>query len=224
MKDLFQKIKNILLKCKINQTGFTAIQTAIGVSASVIAAGSVATVVVSAGDEGSAEIQQAIHQSLENMSNTFMLKSNLIGKASTTGAHGTLGQIVFNVGLVLNDGQMDFTPPSADPSNNGMAGLNSANSIVISYIDANQRVDNLYWTVTPLGKNDGDYFLEGGEIFQITVGSPVVGQGGGNLIDVLNPRLSTNTNFQLELLHAQTPGLTIQEKTPSSFTKVVTLK
>jgi hypothetical protein len=224
MKLLQQKIQNLVRWFSYHQQGFTAIQTAIGMTASIIAAGSIATVVVSAGTESGTKVDQVITQSVKNLEGSYMLKSDLIGKAAVAGKKGALGQIVFTVGLVLNDGVMDFTPPNPNPANNGLAGPESANVIVISYMDANQKVDDLYWTVRPLGKNNGDTLLEGGELFQITVGSPVAGSNGGNLIDALNPQLSADTKFTLELATAQTPGLVIEEKTPGTISKITQLR
>lgn len=204
--------------------GFTAMQTAVGLTASVVAGGSIATAVATTGTESAGQIDQAITSTIENLYGTFMIKSDVTGQASTTGARGATGQIVFNVGLVLDDGRMDFTPPAADPNNNGLAGPDSSNSIIISYRDANQRVDNLYWTVRPLGRNNGDYVLEGGELFQIMIGNSTPGEKGGNLVNALNPVLSTNTRFVLEIMHAKSPGFTFEYTTPGSLSKIFTLR
>jgi hypothetical protein len=224
MNIVIDKIRGMLKRMAGSQRGFTAIQTAIGMTASIIAAGSVAGAVVNAGTESSNAVEETITESIQNIEGTFIVKGDMAGRAVITGAHGTLGQLIFNVGLVLNDGSMNFTPPTADLSNNGLAGADSSNSIVVSYTDANQKVDNLYWTINKLGKNNGDNILEGGELFQIVIGSPIAGQDGGNLTDALNPDLSTNTQFVLELLHAQAPGLILQQKTPPNFTKMVALR
>ena len=44
------------------------------------------------------------------------------------------------------------------------------NKVVINYIDKNQKVNNLYWTVTKLGNDNGNNLLEQNEKFQITIG------------------------------------------------------
>ena len=105
--------------------GFTALQTAIAMTASIVTAGTVASAVVSSGNQVSDEAQKAVYQTVQNLESTFMLKSTLAGKAQITGVHGTLGQIIFNVGLVLDSGSMDFTPPNPDPGNNGLAAADS---------------------------------------------------------------------------------------------------
>ncbi len=68
---------------------------------------------------------------------------------------------------------IDFTAPSAD-NGTGIAAAGSTNKVVINYIDQNQTVNNLYWTATPLGTNNGDDLLDAGEKFQITIGSDAV--------------------------------------------------
>jgi hypothetical protein len=206
------------------QQGFTALQTAIVMTASIVTAGTVATSVISSGTQSADEAQQAITETVQSLHGTLMLKGDMTGKATVTGAHGTIGQIVFNVSLVLNDGVMDFTPPTADPNNNGIAGADSRNVVIVSYSDSNQRVDDLYWTAMGLGKNNGDYLLESGEMFQITVGSPTAGQNGGNLTDALNPDLSTYTAFTLSVFPAKSPALVTEQRTPGTISKVVTLR
>jgi hypothetical protein len=208
---------------RAGQQGFTALQTAIVLTSSVMTAGSVATAVVTSGTQTANEAEQAITETVQNLQGTLMIKGDITGKAYITGAHGTLGQMVFNVGLVLDGGMMDFTPPTVNPTNNGIAGADSSNVVIISYIDNYQRVDDLYWTAAGLGKNNGDYLLEPGEMFQITVGSANPGQNGGNLIDALNPDLSTYTNFYLNMSPAKSPALMIEQTTPASFSKVVNL-
>jgi hypothetical protein len=224
MISFISQLKNLIKPFRRTAVGFTALQTAIAMTASIVTAGTVASAVVTSGNEVSDQSQKAIYQTIQNLESTFMLKSTLAGKAAITGVHGTLGQIIFNVGLVLDTGSMDFTPPNPDPANTGLAAADSQNQIVISYSEANQRVDNLYWTVTKLGKNNGDNLLEGSELFQITVGSSSPGQNGGNLIDALSPDLSTNTAFTIEMLTSQTPVLAIDQTTPGSFTKVIILR
>jgi hypothetical protein len=223
MYGLIDTLKRLAKWFNSAQRGFTALQTAIVMTSSIVAAGSVGTAVVTSGTQSASEAEQAITETIQNLHGTLMIKGDMTGKANITGAHGTLGQIVFDVGLVLNDGVMDFTPPSPDPGNNGIAAPDSRNAVIISYTDGSQRVDDLYWTVMGLGRNNGDYLLEAGEMFQITVGSSTAGQNGGNLVDALNPDLSTYTSFTLTLLPAQSPPLQIDQKTPASFSKVVTL-
>ena len=150
-----------------------------------------------------------------------MVKSPIYAKAATIGPQGTICQLSFNVALVCSDGFIDFTPPTASPENNGLAGPDSTNLIVISYTDANQHVDNLYWTVAKLGKDNGNDLLEGSEMYQITVGgNPVAGIDGGNLVDALNSDLSTNTEFVIDMGAPQSAILHLEGKTTASLKKM----
>ncbi len=203
------------------QHGFTALQTAIGTVAAVATAGTVSTVVVQSSTAASQDVEQAVYESIRNIQGTFMIKGPIYGKAVVTGSKGTIGQLSFDVALVCNDGFIDFTPPAASPENNGLAGPDSANIVVISYTDANQHVDDLYWTVTKLGKDNGDYVLEGGELFQITIGGSVTpGKDGGNLIDALQTDLSKDTAFSIDMGAPQGAVLHLEGETSSSIKKI----
>jgi hypothetical protein len=222
MNGVIGNLKNLIRNLINQEKGFTAIQTAVGVVSSVAVAGSLGTVVVNSATSASDQVEQAVYQTIENIEGTYDLRGSVIGVASKTGAAGNLGQITFSVALVSSGGKMDFTPPSASPENNGLAGPDSANIITISYTDENQYVDNLYWTVQKLGRDNGDYILEGGEMYQITIGgSKIAGQNGGNLVDALNPDLTTNTRFSLDIKSPQSPILVLERTTPSYFRNII---
>jgi hypothetical protein len=211
------------LRGLVNQEkGFTAIQTAIGVVSSVAVAGTLGTAVVNSASDASEQTQQAVEQAITNIQGTYDLRGSVIGIASKTGSEGSLGQLTFSIALVSSDGAMDFTPPSPSPDNTGLAGPESKNIIVISYTDENQYVDNLYWTVSKLGSDNGDYILEGKEMYQITIGgSRVAGEKGGNLVDALNPDLSTYDKFSIDIKSPQSPILVLERTTPAYIHNIV---
>jgi hypothetical protein len=211
------------LRGLVNQEkGFTAIQTAIGVVSSVAVAGTLGTAVVNSASDASEQTQQAVEQAITNIQGTYDLRGSVIGIASKTGSEGSLGQLTFSIALVSSDGAMDFTPPSPSPDNTGLAGPESKNIIVISYTDENQYVDNLYWTVSKLGSDNGDYILEGKEMYQITIGgSRVAGEKGGNLVDALNPDLSTYDKFSIDIKSPQSPILMLERTTPAYIHNIV---
>ena len=110
--------------------------------------------------------------------------------------------------------------------NNGPAltGTSSTNKVVINYIDKNQTVNNLYWTVTKLGNDNGNNLLEQNEKFQITIGNTDNGTGGGNLIDALAPNyLGINTTFTLEVVTPAGAVLTIERTTPAYIDTIMNL-
>ena len=95
--------------------------------------------------------------------------------------------------------------------------------VVVSYIDQDQRVDDLYWTVTKLGSANTNNLLESNEKFQITIGSDVENTSGGNLCDALNPELGISKNFTIELKSPVGAVLTFQRTTPPYIDNVMHL-
>jgi hypothetical protein len=222
MNGIAGTLAKLLTRIFNQEHGFTAIQTAIGVVSSVAVAGTLGTAVVSSATESADTTEQVVQESIANIQGTFDLRGSVVGIASKTGPQGSLGQLTFSLALVCNDGSMDFTPPVPSVENSGLAGPDSLNTIIISYTDDNQYVDNLYWTVAKLGRDDGDYLLEGKEMYQITIGgSKVPGQNGGNLVDALNPDLTTYTKFSLDIKSPQTPNLVLERTTPGYIHNIV---
>ena len=105
----------------------------------------------------------------------------------------------------------------------GVAASGSNNVVVLSYIDEDQRVDDLYWTITKLGKADSDNLLESNEKFQITIGSTTAGSGAGNLIDALTTDLSINKKFMIEVKPPIGAVLNIERTTPAFVDTIMNL-
>jgi archaellin len=127
--------------------------------------------------------------------------------------------------LASGGGSIDFTPPIPSPDNSGIADPASQNIILISYTDAYQHVDNLYWTLKQSGKSNGNNLLEEDEIFQITVGgSSTPGQNGGNLVNALIKPLSTDTDFEITVQAPQGATLGIDRRTPPYFTNITNFR
>lgn len=186
-----------MLKKFINrEKGITGLETAIILIAFVVVAAVFAYTTLSAGLFSTQKSQEAVYSGLKEAQSTLELKGNVIATANTTGAAGSIKQISFTVANVLGGEAIDFTQPTAD-THTGRAASGSANKVVISYIDKNQTVNDLYWTITKLGGADSDDLLENNEKFKITIGSDTAGAGAGNLIDALGTDLSVNTEFSL---------------------------
>ncbi len=123
--------------------------------------------------------------------------------------------VTHNLVNALGGDAIDFTPPTASASNNGKADpTTSKNKVVINYIDSDQTVTNLYYSVSALGTTNNNYLLETGEKFQITVGNTTKTTGGGNLLDALTTTLQANKTFTLEVVTPAGAVLTIERTTP----------
>jgi flagellin FlaB len=196
------------------EKGITGLETAIILIAFIVVAAVFAYTALSAGLFSTQKAQEAVYAGLKEARSTLELKGSIIATAATTGANGTIKQISFVVSDVLGGESMDFTPPTASALNNGIADNTSKNRVVINYIDTYQTVTNLFWTYSPLGVTNGNDILETGEKFQITIGNNVTAAGGGNLIDALTTKLSSNKTFTLQLITAAGAVLIIERTTP----------
>jgi flagellin FlaB len=217
-----------MLKKFLNrEKGITGLETAIILIAFVVVAAVFAYTALSAGLFSTQKSQEAVYSGLKEARSTLELRGPVIATANSTGANGIIKQITFTVANVLGGEAVDFTPPTAAATNNGTAltGTNATNKVVITYIDQNQKVENLYWTVTKLGKDDGDNLLETNEKFQIIVGNTDNTTNGGNLYDALSAnRLGINRTFNLEVVTPVGAVLTIERTTPAYIDTIMNLR
>ena len=197
------------------EKGITGLETAIILIAFIVVAAVFAYTALSAGLFSTQKAQEAVYSGLKEARSTLELKGSIIATANNTGSTGTIKQISFVVADVLGGEAMDFTPPTASSSNNGISANTSKNKVIINYVDSNQTVTNLFWTYAALGITNGNDILEAGEKFQITIGNNVTSAGGGNLLNALAaPYLTINQTFTLQILTAAGAVLIIERTTP----------
>jgi len=207
-----------------HEKGITGLETAIILIAFVVVAAVFAYTVLSAGLFSTQKAQEAVYSGLKEAQSTMELRGAVIATAgNVTGASGNIMQVSFTVANVLGGEAIDFTPPTAPGTATGVA-TGTANKVIINYIDKGQTVDNLYWTVTKLGKEDGDNLLEDGEKFQITIGGDTCGSAPGNLVDALGTDLGINTTFSMVVMTPQGAVLTIERTTPAYIDTIMNLR
>lgn len=207
----------MLRKFMKHQKGITGLETAIILIAFVVVAAVFAYTVLSAGLFSTQKGQEAVYSGLKEAQSTLELKGVVLATANNTGDEddsANIQQITFTVANVLGGEAVDFTPPTADSSDNGTAGSDSQNKVVINYIDKNQTVNDLYWTTSKLGNADTDELLEINEKFEITIGSDTPNTSGGNLVDALDPDLGVNQTFSIIVLTPAGAVLEIERTTP----------
>ena len=211
-------LNRLLKKLRGEEKGITGLETAIILIAFVVVAAVFAYTALSAGLFSTQKSQEAVYAGLKEARSTLELRGAVIATAGATGASGTVAQVSFTVGSVLGGEPIDFTAPTANTtSNNGEANPGSSNKVVISYIDQNEKVNDLYWTVTKLGSADSDDLLEQNEKFQITIGNATDNTSGGNLIDALTTDLTVNKQFSLVVSTPVGAVLEIERTTPALF-------
>jgi flagellin FlaB len=211
-----------LLKAYRGQRGITGLETAIILIAFVVVAAVFAYTVLSAGLFSTQKGQEAVYSGLREAQSTLELKGGVIATAGAPGAEdtGTVKLVSFTVTNVLNGEPIDFTEPTANGTT-GIASNASTNKLVINYVDENQTVNDLYWTITKLGTDDGDNLLESGEKFKVTVGDTT---SGGTLLNALDPDLTANQQFSLIM---QTPigaVLEIERTIPAYIDTIMNLR
>ncbi|HEY90230.1 MAG TPA: hypothetical protein G4O07_00175 [Dehalococcoidia bacterium] len=216
-------LRKLLSRIRRGEAGITGLETAIILIAFVVVASVFAYTVLSAGLFSTQKSQETIYSGLEEAQSTLEIQGSVIAKATTTGSTGTIGQITFTVAPVLGGEAMDFTEPGGT-DNDGDADASSSNVVVISFVNEDERKEDLYWTATPLGGADADDMLEDGEKFQITIGgSTTAGASGGNLVDALTTDLTVNKKFTIELKTPQGAVLVFERTTPSYFDAVMNM-
>jgi len=206
-----------------HEKGITGLETAIILIAFVVVAAVFAYTVLSAGLFATQKSQEAVYSGLKEAQSTLEIRGAVTAIADSIGDDGTIKQISFIVTSVLGGEPIDFTPPLAGASNNGTSSTDSNNKVVINYIDENQNVNDLYWTITKLGNSDDDNLLEQYEKFQVTVGSDTLTSNGGNLVDALGTDLTVNKTFSLVVLTPAGAVLQIERTTPPYIDKIMNL-
>jgi flagellin FlaB len=207
-----------------HEKGITGLETAIILIAFVVVAAVFAYTALSAGLFATQKSQEAVYSGLKEAQSTLELRGGVIATANTVGDAGTIKQISFTVANVLGGEPIDFTPPTAD-NNTGIAADNSTNKVVISYIDKDQTVKNLFWAVTPLGNDNNNYLLEQNEKFQITIGSSNSTAGtGGNLVNALGTPLGANKIFTLEVVGPVGAVLQVERTTPATISTIMNMR
>ncbi len=189
----------MLKKAYRDEGGITGLETAIILIAFVVVASVFAYTVLSAGIFSSQKAKEAIYSGLEEVRASLSLKGSIV--AEDTDADDDVDQLVFIVALALEGEAIDFTIPT-DADTDGIADDDSQNVVVISYSDQTQRIDDINWSFTPLGKDDGDSLLEPGEKYEITVD-----------LSAMDGDIVTYTTFMLEIKPPNGSVLMIEKAT-----------
>ena len=203
---------------KRNERGITGLETAIILIAFVVVASVFAYTVLSAGIFSSEKGKEAIHSGLEQARGTMELVGGVIAKdtgtpTSSTSADDLLDEIVFTVANALDGEPVDLTI-TVDNDNDGDLSdeTGATHTMIISYVDANQRIDNIAWTKSEVGKGDGDDLLEPGEKMQVTVN-----------VSQLATKVVADTKWTIEVKPDRGSAITIVRTMPPSIDDVMYL-
>jgi flagellin FlaB len=181
------------------EDGITGLETAIILIAFVIVASVFAFVVLSTGLFSAERGKETVFAGLEKARGNLEVRGALtVVDADTDGTIDSSDEIVFNVALAAGG-----FPISLDPTA-------YTNTVVINWIDAQDRVPDTSYTVTWI-LDDGDDLLEVGELAEITVSPP----SGSSLVE--------NEIFTLEVVPPSGGTLLINRTMPPSIDDVMDL-
>jgi len=179
-----------------DESGQTALETAIILIAFIVVASVFAFTILSAGTASTERGEEAIYSGLEGVQSSMAIRGTVIGQGSS----GNLDTVVFTVAMVAGGDPVDFT---AAPDN----------TVIIGYFDAGQFVNEVPWTVAWVGGNDGDALLEEGEVAELTV----------DLAGLGTP-LAANTEFTIEVKPENGAVFSIHRTTPATIEDVMNLR
>ncbi len=209
-------LNRFLKRMKENQKGITGLETAIILIAFVVVAAVFAYTVLSAGLFSSQKSSEAVYSGLEEASSTMELDGAVIGFGT---AGDDLEYVKFSLANALEGEPINFTEPTYDTK--GTAAAASTNVMVVSYVDKNIRIDDLYWSYKVLGDDDGDNLLESGERFQITVPGSV---GASDFSQLLDDDINANHEFTIEVKPASGAVMKINRTSPAYIDAVMNLR
>ena len=193
------KFKRLFSSLHNKEEGITGLETAIILIAFVIVASVFAFVVLSTGLFSAERGKETVFAGLEKARGNLEVRGALtVIDANADGAISSADSIVFNLANAAGG-----FPVLVDPAA-------TTNSVVVNYIDAQDRVADATYTVTEI-QGDGDNLLETGELFEITVNPP----GTSTLVP--------NEIFTLEVVPPQGGTLLIERTMPPEIDTVMDL-
>jgi len=219
------------------QRGITGLETAIILIAFVVVASVFAFTVLSTGVFSSERAKETIFAGLEQT------KSSLRPSGSVIAFRGYVGstEAIFKFSMIVEsvDGAepIDLTAPyTADGSGTDPDSSVTTNRTSIVYIDDNQILQNVPWSVSFMGDDNGDNMLDEGEKAEIqvwllnrTTGTAVTSNSSVNYmasggLTASGTLLTPNDQFTLEVQPADGAVLTVRRTLPAALDSVVNLR
>jgi len=152
-------LKRLYKTLRRDERGITGLETAIILIAFVVVASVFAYTVLSAGIFSSQKGQEAVYAGLEEARASMEPKGSMF--AYGTGVGGNVTEVSFVLTNALKGQAIDLTPNSGNTT--------ASHVTVLDYTDPNWHQPDIAWSVTFIGKNNGDTLLEQDEQARVTV-------------------------------------------------------
>jgi flagellin FlaB len=188
-----------------NQHGMTGLETAIILIAFVTVAAVFGYAILSAGLFSAEQGKSAVYAGLNEAKSNLELSGSVMAKSDDS---VNVRSILFTVKNAIAGNPIDMTP------NNG----SGKNKCVISLTTASDYINDVKWSKTAIGADNGNNLLETGEQFEITVDLTNLGSAGS-----LSENLTANQKFSLQVKPALGSTITIQRTLPSAIGPVMDL-
>ena len=196
-----------LRKLLRDESGITALETAIILIAFVVVASVFAFTILSAGTSSTEKSKEAIYAGMEQVEGSMQVMGSVIAK---------------DAGPDDKVDSIEFTLTSAGGGGIDMAIPGHNNKVVMDYQDDVQYHTNITWTVTWLVCSEGtapddcDDLLEQDEQILITVGVMTT-------TSKLTADLGPDTDFVISIKPPQGGVIPVERRTPSAFTAAMNL-
>lgn len=197
-----------------DEQSITGLETTIILITFVVVAAVFSFAVLSAGTFATDKSKDAIYSGISQVQSTMEIKGSVIGKSDT--GNTAMKELVFMVANVAGGEAIDMTAPTIS---SGTIASSSSHKVVISYLDSGQHVNDMPWSKTWIGTNDGDDLLEEGEMAEITI--PLTATGSYS--NPLTTALGVNTEFRLEVQPGLGATLLLERTTPAYLGSVFSL-
>ncbi len=230
-----------------HEKGITGLETAIILIAFVVVASVFAFTVLSTGIFASERSKETVYAGLEEAKSSIEPRGSAIAYKGHDGTNQTIYKISFVVGNAIAGEPVDLTPPYDTDDSNTDPDLvaNAEYKTVISYIDQNQYLSDVPWTVAWVGNSNSDDLLEEGEKAEITVWLltrdwatqpsdptatggveyyPYADTNGARGMLSTDTAITTNDQFTIEMKPESGAVLTIQRWAPSRLDTIMDLK
>ncbi len=164
----------MIKKLRHGQRGITGLETAIILIAFVVVSSVFAYTVLSAGIFSSEKAKEVVNASMKEVRSSLVMRGNMLAymtpvdidgdPATTADQVNAVTKFDIVVGVALQGLPIDLTPPhQLNATNGNLEASGLSNTLVVNYLDVNQVITDVAWTVTFIGDNDGDFSLESTE-------------------------------------------------------------
>jgi flagellin FlaB len=209
------------------QRGITGLETAIILIAFVVVAAVFAYTALSAGLFSTQKSQEAVYAGLERTQSTLEQSGSVIAYKGDSNISDSVGKVEITLKNALKGGESVDLTPSYTLAGSALVDSGLDSPCTITYSDSNITVAECAWTLSFIGKNNNDYYLDTNEKAVITVwlhDYNGTAWSDGTLEPFLNNNyVQTDDTFTLEIKASKGATLTIERTTPGYLDTVMDL-